>query len=211
MNIRIHKIIPSSQVDGPGPRAVVFLQGCTLACPGCQNRKLWPAAGGREVVVAELAETLCLLAYRHGNVTISGGEPFQQPESLARLVRELRYRGARHVVVYTGYAWEELHSPSHPARAYLQEILERVDVLVDGRFVRELDDALITWRGSRNQRAIAVAESRLRGEVVTEDWDSPRVVIGPDGNMLMPIGLEHIFSESGKVERTRMCGQTRPE
>jgi len=208
MKIRIHRIIHQSRVDGPGVRSVVFLQGCTLACKGCQNRHIWPANAGRETTAADLAQTLTLLAVAYSNVTISGGEPFQQPAALAALVTELRARGIQHIIVYSGYTWKELHAASHPARPYLSQILQNIDVLVDGRFVARLDDPLITYRGSRNQRPIDVAESLTVDEVVVLDWDNPEIIIDQHGDMLLPIGLESVFSSMGTVESSRMCGET---
>jgi anaerobic ribonucleoside-triphosphate reductase activating protein len=209
MKIRIHRIIPQSRVDGPGVRTVVFLQGCSLACKGCQNRHIWPADGGHETNTADLAQALTILSGRIGNVTISGGEPFQQPAALAALITDLRKHGTvKHLIVYTGYTWEELHSATHPARPYLSEILQGVDVLVDGRFIAKLDDPMITYRGSRNQRPIDVAESLTVDELVVLDWDHPEVIIGDDGELLLPIGLADVFASMGAVRQSRMCGET---
>lgn len=207
--IRIHKIIPRSIVDGPGTRTVVFFQGCTLACPGCQNFRLWEKDGGYKTRVVDLAETLMNLAGKDGNITISGGEAFQQPAALAELVYELRKHGAGHILVYTGYTWEELHQPLHPARFWLEVILERINILVDGRFIKAQDDPYIIWRGSRNQRPIDVGRSMAVGEVMTLDWDLPEITIDESGNLVMPVGLAGDFSEIGAVKTAPMCGQTR--
>lgn len=206
MNIRFNKIIPSL-VDGPGTRTVVFLQGCTLACPGCQNKKLWPADGGHVTTVHDLAQTLINLAGANGNITISGGEPFQQAEALARLVCSLRDNGAGNILIYTGYTWEELHSHLHPNKQWISSVLENIDTLVDGRFIKELDDDLLTWRGSRNQRPIDVCRSMAFGEVFMLDWDLPSIMITESGNMIMPVGLGDDFVSAGNAQSSPMCGQ----
>lgn len=209
MNIRIHKITPRSYVDGPGCRAVVFLQGCSLRCPGCQNQHLWPADGGRLVDVHDLAETLALLAGETRAVTISGGEPFQQPVALSHLVEHLRNFGVTDIVVYTGYTWDVLFSLYNLFAGCLTRILPNINVLVDGRFIAAQDDPLISWRGSRNQRPIDVPASLECGHPVLLDWDSPEVSISPDGLVYMPAGLVETLAEVGDPAPTRMCGQTR--
>lgn len=205
MNIQINRIIMSSRVDGPGERAVLFVQGCPIHCPGCQSRQTWDPDGGIFAPVAMLVEHLARHA-KTRSVTVSGGEPFAQPAALAELVTTLRKSGFDHILVYTGYIWEQLFDPTHPAYPYLKVILEQVDVLVDGPFMRELDDDLITWRGSRNQRPIDVAESLAAGAVVALDWDFPRITIDRDGNLVLPVGLAPDFP-LGSVENSRMCGQ----
>ena len=212
MKIKINRIVPRSLVDGPGARTVVFVQGCTLACPGCQNQHLWPADGGREADAEDLALTLALLAGKDGNVTISGGEPFQQALPLLELVEALKFHGVESVLVYTGYTWNELNDRSYFSRFQVfQEILLYVDILVDGRFVRELDDSMIAWRGSRNQRPIDVQASMRATDdsVVLLDWDTPQVLISESGDLFLPVGLAGEFSDLGQIETTRRCGQTR--
>lgn len=209
MDVRINHIESVSRVDGPGVRTVVFFQGCSLACKGCQSRHLWPAEGGKAVKVADLAESLSLLADHHGNVTISGGEALQQPAALAELVTELRARGVKHIIVYSGYRWEELLDDRHPVNPYLSEILSRIDVLVDGRFEALLDDAFINWRGSRNQRPIDVPATLAAGQVVTLDWDTNRIIITETGDLILPAGLAGMLTGLGEVLPTRMCGSTR--
>lgn len=211
MKARIHKIEARTLVDGPGERTAVFFQGCPLGCAGCQNKHIWPFDGGTQVEVKDLAETLVNL---NSQYTISGGEPFAQPAALAELVWRLRWTGDydllsnRHIIVFTGYTWEELMNPSHPAYPYLKTIYENIDVLVDGRFVRELDDPYITYRGSRNQRVIDVFETLSTGEICTLDWDN-EIVLDVDGSLLMPVGFAQDFEEVGQVESNRKCGQTR--
>lgn len=201
--IRISHIEATSLVDGPGERTVLFMQGCPIECPGCQNKHLWPAADGKIENEMDVADTLSSLA-RYGNVTISGGEPFSQPLALKKVVKRLRDLNINHIIVYTGFIYEDLMK--NPLN---REIISSLDVLVDGPFIREHDDAFLTYRGSRNQRPINIPLSLLTGHVITLDWDSLEVVISADGNLLIPVGLTPEFAELGKVENTRRCGQTR--
>lgn len=210
MKIRIAKITPRSFVDGPGLRSVVFLQGCPIGCPGCQNRHLWPAQGGFVTEAEDLATTLALL---NRQVTISGGEPFAQPAALAALVTALRKSGAEHIILYTGYTWDQLLDPAHPAHHWVWKILSQVDVLVDGPFIASQDDPFLTYRGSRNQRPLKLPASLdawfALGKVVVLDWDNPEIVLTPAGEALMPVGLAEDFAGLGEPVTARRCGQTR--
>lgn len=209
MKIQIAQIIPNSVVDGPGTRTVLFVQGCSLACPGCQSRALWPANGGRVERVKDVVETLAFLSQKSGNVTLSGGEIFQQPAALAELVAVLHAVGPRNVIAYSGYTWEQLFQVNHPARPWLAVILPYIDVLVDGRFIKAMDDDLITYRGSRNQRPIDVQATLAEGRVIQLDWDHPEIVIGESGELVLPEGLVREFGEMGEVQSHSMCGQVR--
>ncbi len=210
MKIRIHHITPSSFVDGPGERTVLFVQGCPIRCPACQNQALWDARMGRLEEVEQVAKTLALLSEKHGNVTLSGGEVFAQPAALAQLVTLLRKYGVRHILIYTGYTWEELLSPAGHLFSWARAVCEYCDVLVDGRFEPALDDERISYRGSRNQRPIDVAASLESGRAVLLDWDAPELVIDPGGDIHLPVGLSTQFDRLGAVLPSRMCGQTAP-
>jgi anaerobic ribonucleoside-triphosphate reductase activating protein len=208
MNIRYSHIQESSLVDGPGKRTVFFMQGCERHCPGCQNRKLWSFSGGSDAEVISAAAVLASIA-KNKQITISGGEPFLQPIALGRLVLLLHLVYHCHVIVYTGYTWQELTDLSNPLHELYDIALAHINVLVDGPYVQALDDGLITYRGSRNQRAIDVQASRknVRNPVLL-DWNEPEVVIDEDGNMVLPIDLQTMGAEIGEVRNTRMCGQT---
>ncbi len=206
MDIRYAQIKTGSVVDGPGVRTVLFLQGCTLRCPGCQNALLWPANGGHVETVNEVAKTIAALS-PHGNVTISGGEPFQQRANLTCLLYALHREGVKHIIVYTGYTWEALIEGKD--RFWTLEALHQIDVLVDGPFIRAKDHDLINWRGSANQRPIDVPETLKTGDLVVLDWDAPVVTIGSDGNVILPVGLATGFEGLGTIGSTRMCGQTK--
>lgn len=222
-NLRYFKLIAESFVDGPGRRAVLFFQGCTLACPGCQNTQLWPAEAGTEIGVVAAARML--YEANPEAITISGGEPFQQVVALGRLLGYYRaYTPKAHVLIYTGYTWEELITNANDRGASaiidLYNVLERVDVIVDGRFRLDLDHKLMQYRGSANQRPIDVQATLAAAKVemgfdlyqapppppVVLDWDTPEITVLPGGRLLMPIGLD-IFDDAG--EATRRCGQTR--
>ncbi len=216
MEVRIDHIQANSHVDGPGKRTVLFMQGCPIHCPGCQNRHLWDLNGGKVDDTLDLSITLANLAIKTGNVTISGGEPFAQVKALAEIVSYLKFYEVRNIIVYTGYTWEQLVSGIAGNWFDVMDALQYIDVIVDGPYRREVDDNLITYRGSRNQRPINVQESLrqrredgVKAKPVLLNWDNPEICITTDGEAILPIGLAQKFEDLGKVEKTRMCGQTR--
>lgn len=138
--VRVFRTDPGCEVLGPGRRAVIWVQGCTLACKGCLVPRSWPAQGP-ERSVAELADWILQLPDIEG-ITLSGGEPFQQAEALATLVTEVRRQRDLGVVCYTGYALADLAG---------KPLLDQIDLLIDGPY-RQAEHADLLWRGSANQR-----------------------------------------------------------
>jgi anaerobic ribonucleoside-triphosphate reductase activating protein len=151
--MRINGIIEESIVDGPGLRYVLFTQGCPHGCPGCHNPQTHEAGGGTEASSPELIEGLRRSLADNpllDGVTISGGEPFAQALEIlpfADAVRELDLN----LWIYTGYTIEEIIERGSPDEMAL---LERADVLVDGRFEIEKRTLETRFVGSSNQRII---------------------------------------------------------
>ena len=166
MDLRIAGVIEESIVDGPGLRFVIFTQGCPHHCPGCHNPETHDFSGGQVVKISKLLADVQQNPLIQG-VTLSGGEPFCQAKALAELVRVLRL-GGKHIMAYSGYTWEQLRAMDDPD---VHTLLERCDVLVDGRFVLEERDLSLRFRGSRNQRLIDVRQSMENGEVITTSCD----------------------------------------
>lgn len=102
----------------------------------------------------------------------------------------------QNLVDRSGHTWETL-SGINPAWFSTQRALDYIDVLVDGPFVRELDDPYIAYRGSRNQRSIDVQATRRTGEIVTLDWSNPEIVLTGNGDLFMPVGLAAEMAEIG--------------
>ncbi len=155
-------IAHDSIVDGPGLRTTIFVQGCPHHCPGCHNPETWEFGIGTDVSVEDLLADIKTNVLCHG-VTFSGGEPFSQPEELAALARLLRDDGYE-VAAYSGYTFEELLNGT-PGQ---KELLNSIDVLIDGRFILAEKSLELNFRGSRNQRIINVPESLKKGEAVLE-------------------------------------------
>ncbi len=160
-------IIRESIVDGPGMRFVVFVQGCPHNCPGCQNLQAHSFEGGAVFTVDRLLQEIQKNPLLKG-VTFSGGEPFCQPEPLARLARKLHSMGLD-VMCYTGYVYEDLLKKSE-TDLEVRDLLENCDALVDGPFLLEQKSLTLHFRGSRNQRILDVPKSLSKGRAVPVPW-----------------------------------------
>jgi len=143
--MRIHNTIHDSIVDGPGLRYVVFTQGCPHHCPGCHNPETHDPAGGQETPVEDLIQDMLRNPLLDG-LTLSGGEPFLQPEDCAALARAA-HDADLNVWCYTGWTLEQLRE-----RPEAEVLLREIDVLVDGAYMEEQRTFNLPWRGSANQR-----------------------------------------------------------
>ena len=161
--LRLAGVIRESIVDGPGIRFGVFAQGGPHRCPGCQNPQTWPREGGFEATPGQIAGELKKNPLLKG-ITLSGGEPFCQPEGMAALAAEARRQGLD-VVVYTGYTYEALLAKGAREPGILT-LLEQTDILIDGPFLQALKSYDLSFMGSSNQRAIDVKASLEKGETV---------------------------------------------
>ena len=160
MRFRLAGLVNDSIVDGPGLRLAVFAQGCPHHCPECHNPQSHDFDGGEWGDTAEIlriAEDNCLL----DGITLTGGEPFCQPEACAELARGAHELGLN-VWVYTGYLFENLLNGTDAQR----ELLKNADVLVDGPFLIAQKSMDVRFRGSKNQRLIDVQKSLNAGHTV---------------------------------------------
>lgn len=187
--ISLYGTVPDSIVDGPGLRYAVFVQGCSHHCPGCHNPESQPAEGGTETTLAALLADIRANGLVH-DVTLSGGEPFEQPKACAALAAELKRNGYG-IWCYTGYLYDDLAGRAEAARTQqaqreeagltgnaltegiaddlaVGDLLDSIDVLVDGPFVESRKSLELKWCGSSNQRLIDVPATRRTGSVV--EW-----------------------------------------
>lgn len=149
--INIHSVLPRSEINGPGARMVVFFQGCSRGCPGCFNPQTHSQKPNKSVSVAEIfSEYLRKPANKIGapieGVTVSGGEPFMQPEGLYELLKTAKAEYGLTTVVYTGYLIDELLAKDDTKKAF-----SYIDVLIDGAFKNEVKEPSLLARGSTNQ------------------------------------------------------------
>lgn len=182
--LRISRVQWPVTVLGPGRRLGVWTQGCDLGCAGCVSQDTWSHEAGRLVSIDEL-----LLALERAigedctGVTISGGEPFAQPEALQMLVGRIRGRWPGiDVFCFSGYSrrWLERHRAA---------ALRGIDAVMAGPYVAERPTDLV-WRGSANQELwllTALGEERL-GPYIALERSRPDIQIAVDDQISM-IGI----------------------
>jgi anaerobic ribonucleoside-triphosphate reductase activating protein len=153
-------------------RAVIWTQGCDLGCPGCYNPETH-AGGGEAMAIDELLAWVLAQGPAIEGVTVSGGEPLQQPEGLLALVRRIRAQSRLSTLVFSGYRRAEIErQPLGPA------IVAELDVLVDGRYL-ERQHRGRELRGSENQRIWCLTDRYSPAEVAATP--ATEIHIGPDG------------------------------
>lgn len=161
-DLRIAGTVNDSIVDGDGIRFTIFTQGCPHNCNGCHNPQTHDFNGGKIVSIDELLQKIKQNPLLDG-VTFSGGEPFCQAHELAILGEKIKSLGLN-ITTYTGYTFEELYA--NREKNHWEELLSVTDILIDGRFVLELKDWNIKFRGSSNQRYIDCPASLKEGRAV---------------------------------------------
>jgi anaerobic ribonucleoside-triphosphate reductase activating protein len=180
---RVHATVPRSRANGPGERFVVWTQGCSLACPGCFNPETHAAQGPAREVGAVVREVLATAGIE--GVTVTGGEPLEQPDALAVFAREVSRVGLG-VVVLTGFSRQEIESD-----AVLLAAVSDVDMLVAGRYNPRLHLGS-GLRGSSNK--VYWARSERYPQRLFMDLPEAEVLIDPDGTVTLT-GMVALSSE----------------
>ena len=156
--IRVAGVEEESIVDGEGIRYVVFCQGCKHHCEGCHNPDLWNFYDGEWVDPETIYERMQQNELLSG-LTLSGGDPIEQAYRLIPLAKKVKQKYT--VWLYTGYLFEDLLK-NKDAR----ELLNYVDVVVDGPFILKERDLTLRFKGSKNQRIIDVKKSLSEGKTI---------------------------------------------
>ena len=151
--------------NGPGVRVSIFMQGCAFHCKNCFNSETWDFDAGKEFTQDTINEVLdlCKQGYIKG-LSILGGEPLhprniEGTTALAKAFKE-KYPD-KSLWMWSGFRFDEDLKG--------KDVLNYVDVLVDGPYKDELHDFTLKWRGSSNQRVIDVQKSLASGQVVTKE------------------------------------------
>ena len=163
-----------SEIYGPGLRSVIWVQGCTLACKGCWNTQYWSAKGGDEILVSKLLREIQDLDGIEG-ITLLGGEPLQQAKASLELIKGAKSLGLS-VFLYTGYEPSEFDET-------MLACFNLSDIAVTGRFVQELRDTSLRWRGSQNQQVHFI--SNAYDESVLQEQTEVECHILPNGEIHM--------------------------
>jgi anaerobic ribonucleoside-triphosphate reductase activating protein len=188
--VNMTAFLPRSRANGPGERAVVWVQGCPIRCKWCGNPEFLDFAPRRLIPARGLARRILAVGGIDG-VTFSGGEPFAQAAALAEVGERIRDAGLT-VVTYTGYTHEHLHSGGPDWAA----LLRGTDLLIDGPYVEALAGDFL-WRGSSNQRLVYLTPPERWPTFRHEAWDVPRFELHVAGDEVHVTG----FPTDGEVER----------
>ena len=149
-----------SIVDGEGIRAVIWAQGCSHNCKGCHNPQSHDFNAGTKVDVEEVKSKIANLK-NHDGITLSGGDPLFQPEQFAEIASFAKSINLN-VWCYTGFEFEQLQKMAKQNNL-IKNLLENIDVLVDGKFILEQKSLNLYFRGSKNQRILDLQKSLKLG------------------------------------------------
>ena len=163
--LAILRIVEDTMVDGPGMRTAIYAAGCTHHCQGCHNPQSWDIHAGHTMTTEEILRPI--LADPFADVTFTGGDPMMQPEGFTELAFAIRKQSTKTIWCYTGYTLEQLLGDK--GCEVTKDMLGLIDILVDGRFVQELYDISLKFRGSSNQRIINLPETLKTDTIVL--WD----------------------------------------
>jgi anaerobic ribonucleoside-triphosphate reductase activating protein len=165
------QIFTADAANGLGIRVSLFVSGCTNRCKGCFQPETWDFSYG-EPYTGETEDFLIkeLSMDYYDGLTILGGEPFEpsNQEVLIGLIRRVKKElPAKNIWMYTGFTYEKDLVPGGCRyTAVTDEILDSVDILVDGRFEEDKKNIMLKFRGSENQRIIDMPATRQSGAVV---------------------------------------------
>lgn len=203
MKIALNRLHFPVTALGPGRRIGLWVQGCSIGCPGCASRDTWPVVEDARVEISAVVRWCRERGGEADGVTISGGEPFEQPEALHELLVQLDAwrRGENRAVdflCYSGLPWKRL-------RRDFPEILARLDAIVPEPFVEQLPtDA--AWRGSANQPLVPLSPlGRSRYRDADRGAVAGTMQVGAANGQVWMIGIPR----RGDLDRVRAAGEKR--
>lgn len=169
--MHVGEILKADSANGEGIRVSIFVSGCTNRCPGCFQPETWDFHYGRlydESVEKLLFDELSKPYY--DGLTILGGEPFEPSNQLGivEIIRRVRSElPDKNIWIYTGFVYDKDLVPG--GRKYTEvtdEILDSIDILVDGKFEEDKKNLRLNFRGSENQRIIDMKRTRSEGNII---------------------------------------------
>lgn len=149
--MKYHNITKDDMLNGDGLRVVLWVSGCSHHCEGCHNKITWDCNDGLEFDENAKLEIFNELENKYiSGLTLSGGDPLFESnrKDILELVKEVKSKYPKKTIwLYTGYKWDDIKD---------LEIMNYIDIVVDGKFIKELSDSKLKWRGSSNQNVINV-------------------------------------------------------
>ena len=169
--MRYNSIVYNDTVNGKGMRISFFTQGCSHHCKDCFNKELgWDFDGGKKLT-KEVVDNMFFVFETYGKyydgLSILGGEPLDNIEVTTLLINKFRtmFGNTKDIWIWSGYTFEEILKDENKLK-----IIKECDVLIDGRFEKDLKDLKLKYRGSSNQRIINIQESLKQNKVIECDW-----------------------------------------
>ena len=176
--MHVGEVMTADVANGEGMRVSVFVSGCRNHCKGCFQPQTWDFNYGREYtpeieqfIIDELSKSY------YDGITILGGDPMEpeNQEPVLRLLRRIKKElPDKNVWAYTGYVYDRDLVPGGKrfVDGVTRELLESIDILIDGRFVEELKNLMLNFRGSGNERIIKMKETLETGKVILSELNN---------------------------------------
>lgn len=151
--------------NGPGIRCTFFVTGCSLNCKNCFNKEYQDSNFGEKWTDTQTNQVIDYLNQEEiDGLTILGGEPFESCDDLIEIVGKIRENTNKSIWIFSGYTYETLSQKQN-----CKKLLDMCDVLVDGRFVEELKDLRLKFRGSSNQRLIDLNNTTMDDIILVDE------------------------------------------
>ncbi|WP_295841360.1 anaerobic ribonucleoside-triphosphate reductase activating protein [uncultured Apibacter sp.] len=160
--ISVLDILYDTTVDGPGFRTSIYAAGCIHKCLECHNPQSWNYENGQEFSIEELLDIVS--ASEFANVTFTGGDPLIQVNEFTELAKKIKTFTHKNIWCYTGFTFEQINKSQK-----LSQILPFLDVLVDGKYMNNLYNENLPFRGSSNQRIIDVPKTLQTEEIIVKE------------------------------------------
>lgn len=144
-SIIINSYLPKTEVEGPGTRFCIWVQGCSIRCKGCANLHMWDISKGQTVKIKDLLKKIIEYKNQIEGITFLGGEPLDQSNAILKIAKAVQNMGLS-VLLFTGYEYSNIKdNPQY------QELLNNIDILIDGKYEADKQDFSRPWVGSYNQ------------------------------------------------------------
>ncbi|MFA9397464.1 MAG: anaerobic ribonucleoside-triphosphate reductase activating protein [Clostridiaceae bacterium] len=160
MKLQVAGFLDNSMVNGEGLRSVLFVSGCRHNCDGCHNHAMQDYNYGEEIEIEDIIDRIKNNMQVARGVTFSGGEPFDKALELKALAKALKTLGIN-IWCYSGYLYEDIIKSTEKL-----ELLKYIDVLVDGKFMKDLTEDSPKYAGSRNQRVLDAKKSLENNKII---------------------------------------------
>lgn len=184
MKIQIDRIFYPVKTLGYGKRLGIWTIGCPRHCKNCSNPELQIPQPDKTVSVEFIVAKIEQLRDKIDGITITGGDPFYQPEPLKELLTKIRSLGIEDILIYTGYTFEDIQKDY-----ILNQLLPYIGVLIDGPYIDKLNDNM-SIRGSSNQNIYILKNSLSERYRNVDNWKRESQLILSD-NRLYAIGIPH--------------------